>query len=80
MVYSHRRCSMRLDPERIEAVDDAMADVLRRKTGAERLAIASGLYKSVHYMLKCHLQAEHPDWDESRISREAAQRLSHGAA
>jgi hypothetical protein len=68
-----------LDPSRIEVVDDEMARVLRRKSGAERLRIASDMYASARRMLVNHLRSEHPDWDEERINREASQRLSHGA-
>lgn len=70
---------MPLDPRQIEVVDDRMAEVLRAKTGAERLAIAFGLYSSARRMLISALRAEHPDWDEERINAEAARRLSHGA-
>jgi hypothetical protein len=70
---------MRIDPSRIEVVDDEMARILRGKTGAERLAIASGMYESARRMLLSHLAAEHPDWSEEQVTREAARRLSHGA-
>ena len=65
--------------QRIEVVDDVMADILRRKTGPERLRIAFGLFSSARRMLLCHLRTEHPDWDEAQINHEAARRLSHGA-
>jgi hypothetical protein len=63
----------------IEVIDDPMAEVVRSKSGAERLRIASGMYASARRMLSCHLRAEHPNWDERRIQQEAARRLSHGA-
>ena len=63
----------------IEVMDDQMADVLRRKTGAERLRIASEMYASARRMLMSHLRAENPEWPEDQIIREAARRLSHGA-
>jgi hypothetical protein len=66
-------------PARIEVIDDEMAKVIRSKTGAERLQIASGMFASARRMLLSHLRAEHADWDEPRIQREAARRLSHGA-
>jgi hypothetical protein len=68
-----------LDPRQIEVIDDQMAEVLRRKTGAERLAIAFGLYASARRMLLSHLRAQHPDWREEQVIAEAARRLSHGA-
>jgi hypothetical protein len=66
-------------PERIEMVDDAMAEVFRAKTGAERLRIASDLFVFARRMLLSHLRTQHPDWSDERINREAARRLSHGA-
>ena len=66
-------------PKHIEVVDDAMAEVLRAKTGAQRLAIASGMYASARRMLISHLKAENPEWSDAQISAEAARRLSHGA-
>ncbi len=62
----------------IEVVSEDMAVVLRQKTGAERLAIASRLFSSARRMLLVHLQSEHPEWNERDIEREAARRLSHG--
>ena len=70
---------MTVDPRQIEILDDKMADVLRQKTGAERLAIAFGLFSSARRMLISMLRSEHPDWNEDQINAEAARRLSHGA-
>jgi hypothetical protein len=66
-------------PQHLEVVDAEMAAVLRAKSGAERLRIASGMYSSARRMLLSHLAALHPDWDEHRLQEEAARRLSHGA-
>lgn len=68
-----------LDLSRIEVVDEEMARVLRKKSGAERLRIASDMYASARRMLVSQLRSDHPDWDEERINREASRRLSHGA-
>jgi hypothetical protein len=70
---------MRPRPEDIEVVDDDLARVYAAKTGAERLAIASGMFRSARGMLLSHLTAEHPDWSDERVRREVARRLSHGA-
>jgi len=64
---------------RIEVIAEEMAAVLRSKTAAERLAIASRMYASARRMLLSHLRAEHPDWDEAHLELEASRRLSHGA-
>lgn len=70
---------MRLDSGQIEVLA-AMAEVLRHKTPTQRLQIGFALWDSAKRMLTSHLSAEHPDWTPNRISREVAQRLSHGAA
>lgn len=70
---------MRLDPGQIEVVDDEMAQVLRGKTGPERLRIASDMFSSARRMLIAALRSGHPDWDERQVAEEAARRLSHGA-
>jgi len=64
---------------RIEMVDEDMARILRAKSGAERLKIASDMFSSARRMLASHLASEHPDWDDERIQRETSRRISHGA-
>ena len=68
-----------LDWRRIEIMDEAMAEVLRRKTPAERLQIGFGLWRSARKLLRGQLASLHPEWDAQRLEREVARRLSHGA-
>ena len=70
--------TLRLDRGQIEVVDDIVAEILRRKTPAERIRIACDLWVSVHRMLTTHLAKTHPDWDSKRVEQEVARRLSHG--
>lgn len=70
---------MTLRPDQIEVVDDEMAEVLREKTGQERLMIAFGLFSSARGMLLAYLHARYPTWSTAQVNREAARRLSHGA-
>jgi hypothetical protein len=63
---------------RIEVIDDEMATILRQKTGAQRLEIASRMFSSARRMLLSHARSKHPDWDDRRIEQEVARRLSHG--
>ena len=67
------------DWRRIEVMDDAMAEVLRRKTRAERIAIGFGLWCSAQKILRAQLASLHPEWDARRLEREIVRRLSHGA-
>jgi len=73
------KTNYRLDKGQIEAVDDAMADVLRKKTPAERIEIGFRLWTFSREMLIAGLKRKYPEWDMGRIEREAARRLSHGA-
>jgi hypothetical protein len=56
-----------------------MALVLSRMTGAQRLAIAAGMFRTARRMIESHLRAEHPDWDSRQVQAEVARRLAHGA-
>lgn len=71
--------TLRLDAGQIEVVDDAMAEILRHKTPAERIRIGFTLWTSARRMLMTHLEKAHPDWDKGRVEKEVAKRLSHGA-
>jgi hypothetical protein len=61
----------------IEVIEPEMAAVLRTKTGAERLRIASGMFASARRMLESHLRSQHPDWDERQLQEAVARRLAH---
>jgi len=70
---------MAINKLRIEAVDESMAEIYRRKSPAERLQIAFGLWRSARTLLFNLLRDANPDWDEKRLQREVARRISHGA-
>ena len=70
--------NLRLDPGQIEVVDDIMAEILRRKTPAERIRIGFALWTSARDMLIAHLKKTHPEWSAERVEKEVARRLSHG--
>lgn len=64
---------------RIERMDPEMAAVLRGKTGAERLAIAFGMFRAARRMIASQLRAEHPEWDDAAVERETARRIASGS-
>jgi hypothetical protein len=70
---------LRLDAGQIEVVDDAMADILKRKRPAERIRIGFTLWESAHNMLMVHIRKTHPEWDDTQVAREAARRFLHGS-
>jgi hypothetical protein len=59
-------------------VDDAMADVLRRKSGSQRLAIMNLLYRSAWRLIETNIRSTHQDWDKNQVRREIAADISGG--
>ena len=53
--------------------------MMRLKSGAERLRIASGMYASARRMLLAHLKSQHPSWPEERVQAETSRSLALGA-
>ena len=60
---------MRLDNGQIEVVDTMMAEVLRRKSPAQRISIGFAMWDSAKRMLTAHLSSEHPDWSVPHVHR-----------
>ncbi|MDB5300127.1 MAG: hypothetical protein JWO87_1790 [Phycisphaerales bacterium] len=69
----------RLDPGQIEVVDDAVAEILRRKTPAERVAMAFAANRTVRLVIEGQLRTRHPNWDQTLVMREVARRMTRGA-
>jgi hypothetical protein len=63
----------------IETIDDAMADVLRHKTGVERLQIADSMFLSAREIIRSSVQQMHPQFSEQQIQREIARRIAGDA-
>jgi hypothetical protein len=70
----------RLDPGQIEVVDDAVADVLRTKTPAERVAMIGACNRTMRALIEGALKTRHPEWDDATIKRAVAQRMAGGSA
>jgi hypothetical protein len=58
----------------IELLDDAMVEVLRRKTPTERVAMVFDAERTMRLMLETHLRWRYPDWDAEQIASEIARR------
>lgn len=70
---------MKLDPGQIEVMDDRIAEILKKKTPAERLKTAFELWDMAQHMISAHLKSLHPEWNTKEIQQEVAHRMSHGA-
>lgn len=58
-----------------ERLDPEVVQVLRGKSGMERLRLAHEAWELARDRLTAFLQAQHPDWPPDRIRREVATRL-----
>ena len=65
--------------DRIEVIDDQMAEVLKNKTPQERLMIAFEMWESTKKMLTNFLYSEYPEWNQKQIHNEVVKRMSHGS-
>jgi len=68
-----------MNPNQVETLDDAVAEVLRRKRPQDRIGIGFKMWISARGMLMTHIRHTHPDWDEKAVEQEVARRLLRGA-
>jgi hypothetical protein len=71
--------SIREKPPCVELLDEAVVDVLRRKTPVERVAMIFAANRTMRLRLEAHLRSCHPDWDDQTVMQEIARRMSRGA-
>ena len=62
----------------IEVVDDQMAEILRRKTPAEKVAMIAAAHRAARMLAAAGVRFQHPDWSEQQIQAEALRRVSGG--
>ncbi len=56
--------------------DQKKLDILRRKTGEERLRIDMGLYDMAFRTVQDGVKHQHPEWDEEQIHAETLRRFA----
>ncbi len=62
-----------------EVVDDRVAEIVRRKSPAERLAMVDWLRRIAREMVRANITRENPDWSAAETGRQVARRISRGA-
>jgi hypothetical protein len=58
-----------------DRLDPNVVQILRAKSGMERLRLAHEAWELARDRLTAFFQAQHPDWEPERIRREGAARL-----
>ncbi len=69
---------MRLDKGQIEVVDKRVAEILRTKTGQERLKMVWDSWTFFYQRLQAYLRNAHPEWTQEEIQKEIVKRVSYG--
>lgn len=73
------KCKFRLDDGQIEVVDDAVAEILRRMTPAQRVAMILRLNRRLRIAVEGNIRSCHPDWDDAQVRAEVLRRFHDGA-
>ena len=68
-----------IDPSIIEVVNEDVAVILRKKTPAERVALALDANRTARLLVEGGLRTRHPDWNDEQIAREVARRMTLGS-
>lgn len=59
----------------VEIIEDELVENLRRKTPAQRLAVAFDMWRFAHNRLDQMLRQQHPDWDQKQLQSEIRRRM-----
>lgn len=59
----------------LEWVDERVAEIVRRKTPAERIAMILDANDTARSLAAAGIRHCHPDWDERRLQAEVARRM-----
>jgi hypothetical protein len=70
--------SRNIDPRNIEVIDDAVAEILRQKSPAERVAMITDANRTARLIAAAGIRYQHPDWDEAQVHAEVLRRVCSG--
>lgn len=70
--------ALRLDRGQIEVVDDKVAEIMRAKSGPERLSMVWDAWTFFEKTIRVRLKASHPEWTEEQILKEILRRVTYG--
>jgi ABC-type transport system involved in cytochrome bd biosynthesis fused ATPase/permease subunit len=71
--------TLRLDKGQIEVVDDKVAEILKTKSGMERLNMVWEAWTFFDKTVKAYLKNRHPEWTDEQIQKEIIRRVSLGS-
>ena len=68
-----RRLERALDS--IPPMDEAVVQILRRKTPAERLELCFAANRGLRALMEMAIRREHEEWTDAQVQREVAARM-----
>jgi ABC-type transport system involved in cytochrome bd biosynthesis fused ATPase/permease subunit len=76
---THEKKSFRLDRGQIEVIDDKIAEIMKTKSGQERLNMVWDAWTFFEKTIRAYLKNRHPEWTEEQIQKEVVRRVTHGS-
>ncbi len=70
--------TLRLDGGQIEVVDDKIAEIIKAKSGMERLNMVWDAWTIFEKRIRVYLKNRHPEWTEEQIQEEMVRRVTYG--
>jgi hypothetical protein len=67
------------DMPRVEVLDDAVARILRRKSGEEKIRMVASGWPLLRAMHAFQVRSAHPDWTEQQVHAEVSRRMARGS-
>jgi hypothetical protein len=66
------------NPTNIEVIDDQIAEVLRRKTPAEKVEMVAAANRTARLLAAAGTRYQHPNWDDLQVQEEVIRRVAGG--
>ncbi|QDU87599.1 hypothetical protein Pla175_09640 [Pirellulimonas nuda] len=63
----------------IEVVEPRVAEIWRRMTPLEKMALIDGGYRLARQCVRGGVMYDHPEWTEQQVEGEVSRRISRGA-
>ena len=76
---THEKKGLRLDRGQIEVIDDKIAEIMKTKSGQERLNMVWDAWTFFEKTIRAYLKNRHLEWTEEQIQKEIVRRVTHGS-
>ena len=67
-------------PNKLEVIDDDLAEVLRTKSPAEKIQMIGDANRTARLLAAAGVRFQHPDWNDSQVHTEVLRRVCGGTS